>query len=81
VADAGGRPARSRRSVHVVPGSSERFLAKADALDADQVILDLEDAVAPAEKERARALVATALRDLDPAGKTLSVRINATDSP
>jgi citrate lyase subunit beta/citryl-CoA lyase len=67
--------------VHVVPGSSERFLAKAGGLAADGLILDLEDAVAPAEKERARALVATALRDLDPAGKTLSVRINATDSP
>ena len=60
-------PARSRRTVHVVPGSSERFLARAAGLDADELVLDLEDAVAPAEKERARALVVTALRDLDAA--------------
>jgi citrate lyase subunit beta/citryl-CoA lyase len=73
--------ARSRRTVHVVPGSSEKFLAKAAELDADQIVLDLEDAVAPGEKERARALVVTALRELDLPGKTLSVRVNATDSP
>jgi citrate lyase subunit beta/citryl-CoA lyase len=73
--------ARSRRTVHVVPASSEKFLAKAAELDADQIVLDLEDAVAPGEKERARALVVTALRELDLPGKTLSVRVNATDSP
>jgi citrate lyase subunit beta/citryl-CoA lyase len=73
--------ARSRRSVHVVPGSSERFLAKAAQLDADQLILDLEDAVSPDDKDRARALVVNAVRDLDVGGKTLSVRVNATDSP
>jgi citrate lyase subunit beta / citryl-CoA lyase len=65
----------------VVPGSSERFLAKAADLDADQIVLDLEDAVAPGEKERARARVVTALRELDVGGKTLSVRVNATDGP
>jgi citrate lyase subunit beta/citryl-CoA lyase len=65
----------------VVPGSSERFLTRAAGLDADQLVLDLEDGVAPAEKERARALVVTALRDLAAAGKTLSVRVNATDGP
>jgi citrate lyase subunit beta/citryl-CoA lyase len=75
------RPARSRRTVHVVPGSSEKFLAKVPGLDADQIVLDLEDAVAPGEKERARALVVQTLRDLDLPGKTLSVRVNATDSP
>jgi citrate lyase subunit beta/citryl-CoA lyase len=72
---------RSRRTCHVVPGSSEQFLAKAPALDADQLIFDLEDAVAPAEKERARALVVDTLRAADLAGKTRSVRVNATDSP
>jgi citrate lyase subunit beta/citryl-CoA lyase len=65
----------------VVPGSSEKFLAKIPGLDADQIVLDLEDAVAPGEKERARALVVQALRELDLPGKTLSVRVNATDSP
>ena len=72
---------RTRRSCHVVPGSSEQFLAKAPALDADQLIFDLEDAVAPAEKERARALVVDTLRAADLGGKTRSVRVNATDSP
>ena len=48
--------ARSRRTCHAVPGSSERFIAKAPQLEADEVFLDLEDAVAPDEKdERARA--------------------------
>ncbi len=73
--------ARSRRSVHVVPGSSERFLAKASGLDADQIVLDLEDAVSPGDKDRARTLVVNAVRELDLGGKTLSVRVNATDSP
>jgi len=81
VAEPSGRSARARRSVHVVPGSSEKFLAKAPGLDADEIVLDLEDAVAPGEKDRARALVVQALHDLDLTGKTLSVRVNATDSP
>jgi citrate lyase subunit beta / citryl-CoA lyase len=75
------KAARSRRTVHVVPGSSEKFLAKIAGLDADQIVLDLEDAVAPGEKERARALVVATLQELDLSGKTLSVRVNATDSP
>ena len=78
---AGVEGARSRRSVHVVPGSSERFLAKAAQLDADQLVLDLEDAVSPDDKDRARGLVVDAVRGLDVGGKTLSVRVNATDSP
>ena len=50
------RPVRARRSCHAVPGSSERFLAKAAELHADEVFLDLEDAVAPGDKEPAREL-------------------------
>lgn len=73
--------ARSRRSVHVIPGSSERFLAKAGQLDADQLVLDLEDAVSLDDKDRARGLVVDAVRTLGVGGKTLSVRVNATDSP
>jgi citrate lyase subunit beta / citryl-CoA lyase len=72
---------RSRRSCHAVPGSSERFLAKAPGLDADELFLDLEDAVAPSEKAGARALVIAALRDYDFGGKTVAVRVNATDTP
>ena len=44
---------RSRRSCLAVPGSSQRFLDKARGLAADEVFLDLEDAVAPAAKAAA----------------------------
>jgi citrate lyase subunit beta / citryl-CoA lyase len=72
---------RPRRTCHAVPGSSERFLAKAPELDADEVFLDLEDAVAPSEKERARGLVIQALKDQDFGSKTVVVRVNGTDTP
>jgi citrate lyase subunit beta/citryl-CoA lyase len=72
---------RSRRTCHAVPGSSERFLAKAPQLDADEVFLDLEDAVAPGEKEAARGQVIAALLGSDFGAKTVVVRINGTDTP
>jgi citrate lyase subunit beta / citryl-CoA lyase len=72
---------RPRRSCHAVPGSNERFLAKAAGLEADEVFLDLEDAVAPSEKERARAMVIAALREQDFGGTTVVVRVNGTDTP
>jgi citrate lyase subunit beta/citryl-CoA lyase len=72
---------RSRRSCHAVPGSSERFLAKAPGLEADEVFLDLEDAVAPNEKESARERVIEALNTLDFGATTVVVRINGTDTP
>jgi citrate lyase subunit beta/citryl-CoA lyase len=72
---------RSRRSCHAVPGSSERFLAKAATLEADEVFLDLEDAVAPNEKASARARVIEALDSLDFGDTTVVVRVNGTDTP
>ena len=73
---------RSRRSCHAVPGSSERFLAKAASLDADEVFLDLEDAVAPNEKDSARERVIEALGTLEfKPGTTVVVRVNGTDTP
>src|SRR4051795_8106557 len=73
---------RSRRTCHAVPGSNERFLAKAPSLDADEVFLDLEDAVAPNEKDAARERVIEALRTLDfGPSKTVVVRVNGTDTP
>src|SRR3546814_11793851 len=45
------------RSFLFVPGDSEKKLAKADASQADALILDLEDAVAPARKDHARTMV------------------------
>src|SRR3954453_2707027 len=72
---------RSRRTCHAVPGSNERFIAKAVGLQADEVFLDLEDAVAPNEKDSARARVIDSLNALDFAGKTVAVRVNGTDTP
>ncbi len=67
---------RLRRSCLAVPGSSEKMLAKAATLPADQVFLDLEDAVSPLEKEDARGRVVDALRANDYSGKTRVVRVN-----
>jgi citrate lyase subunit beta / citryl-CoA lyase len=75
------RPARSRRTCHAVPGSSERFLAKAPELEADEVFLDLEDAVAPSAKEEARWRVIQALKETDFGPRTVVVRVNGTDTP
>jgi citrate lyase subunit beta/citryl-CoA lyase len=67
---------RARRSCLAVPGSSPRFLEKAQGLPADQVFLDLEDACAPLVKESARHAIAGALNDGDWGGKTRVVRVN-----
>ena len=71
---------RSRRACLSVPGSSEKMLAKAPGLGADELVLDLEDAVAAADKEQARELVLTALESL-PADATCAVRVNAPRTP
>ena len=59
-----------------MPGSNPRFLAKARELPADEVFLDLEDAVAPAEKERSRGAVAAALAEGGWGDRIRAVRIN-----
>jgi len=71
---------RLNRSELAVPGSNATFLEKAAAGDADVVFLDLEDAVAPDDKEQARKNIIAALNDLDWSGKTVSVRINGLDT-
>jgi len=73
-------PARLNRSELAVPGSSTRFLEKAAGSNADAVFLDLEDAVAPSDKEQARKNIVEALNDLDWSDKTVSVRINGLDT-
>jgi len=55
------RPLRSRRSNLAVPGSSTKMLDKARGLAADQVFLDIEDAVAPLAKPEARKNIVAAL--------------------
>jgi citrate lyase subunit beta / citryl-CoA lyase len=73
-------PQRARRSCLTVPGSSEKFLAKASGLAADEVILDLEDSVAPDAKDQARALVAAALGGTGWTAPLRAVRINGGTS-
>lgn len=72
---------RAERSVLATPGSNPRMIAKALASDADVVMIDLEDAVAPEAKAAARADVASALREGDWRGRPRTFRINALDTP
>ena len=72
---------RLRRSLLFVPGSTPERIAKAVTSPADAVILDLEDAVAPGEKARAREWVVAALRGVDFRGRERIVRVNPLDGP
>jgi citrate lyase subunit beta/citryl-CoA lyase len=67
---------RPRRSCLAVPGSNPRFLEKAKGLPADQVFLDLEDAVAPLAKPDARKNIVAALNDGGWGDKVRVVRVN-----
>ncbi|MGH2929082.1 MAG: HpcH/HpaI aldolase/citrate lyase family protein, partial [Solirubrobacteraceae bacterium] len=75
-------PTRTRlhRSELAVPGSNVRMLEKAPSLGADVVMLDLEDAVAPDDKQQARANVIDALREQDWSSCSVSLRINGLDT-
>src|SRR4029079_1838056 len=73
-------PARARRSCLTVPASSQRMLAKASSLAADEVIVDLEDAVAAEDKERARGLAVAAL-GRGPLARTTAIRVNGRSTP
>jgi citrate lyase subunit beta/citryl-CoA lyase len=69
-----------RRTCLAVPGSSEKMLGKAPGLGADMVFLDLEDSVAPLEKEAARENVVAAINEHDWGEAVLCVRVNAWDT-
>jgi citrate lyase subunit beta/citryl-CoA lyase len=71
---------RLRRTLLFVPGTSPERIAKAAVSGADGVILDLEDAVAPAEKPKAREWVVAALRRVEFGGRERIVRVNAPDT-
>ena len=71
---------RLHRSELAVPGSNTRMLEKAPTAGADMVFLDLEDAVAPDDKQQARKNVIEALNDLDWSACAVSVRINGLDT-
>jgi malyl-CoA/(S)-citramalyl-CoA lyase len=75
------RPVRIQRSELAVPATSPRFFAKAAAGPADTLFLDLEDAVAPSQKDQARAQAIEALRQVDWGTKTVAVRVNGLDTP
>jgi malyl-CoA/(S)-citramalyl-CoA lyase len=72
--------ARLHRSELAVPGTNVRAMEKAPTLDADVVFLDLEDAVAPDDKERARANVIGALGAHNWSRCAVSVRVNGLDT-
>ena len=74
-------PARLNRCQLFGPGSRPALFAKMAASAADVINLDLEDSVAPADKDQARANIIAAINDVDWGTKTLSVRINGLDTP
>ena len=69
-----------RRSMLFLPGNTPNMIINGDSLGADSVILDLEDAVSPDEKDAARLLVRSAIREMGFAGVEITVRINAIDT-
>ena len=74
-------PARPNRCQLFGPGSRPAIFEKMAASAADVINLDLEDSVAPSDKDSARANVIRATHDIDWGTKTLSVRINGLDTP
>ena len=72
---------RPRRSLLYMPGSNARAMEKARELPADGVILDLEDAVAPDAKAKARELIIAALKQGGFGRHEVIVRINGLDTP
>ena len=71
---------RLHRSELAVPGSQPKLFEKAAASGADVIFLDLEDAVAPDDKEQARKNIIEALNDIDWTGHVMTVRINGLDT-
>jgi len=70
-----------RRSIISVPANREKMVSKAFKLDADVIMLDLEDSVPVNEKEEARKRAISTFREQDWQGKLRSIRINAMDTP
>ena len=69
------------RSMLFLPGNNPNMLINGNCLGADSVIFDLEDAVAPAEKDAARILVRNTMRYMDFGTCGRIVRINSIDTP
>lgn len=71
---------RPRRSVLYMPGSNARALEKAKTLDADALVLDLEDAVAVEQKVNAREQVVASVKAGGYGNRELAIRINSLES-
>ncbi|MBV8740801.1 MAG: CoA ester lyase [Sinobacteraceae bacterium] len=71
---------RLQRSELAVPGSNTSLFEKAARSAADVVFLDVEDAVAPDDKEQARRNIIQGLNEIDWGTKTMMVRINGLDT-
>ncbi len=65
------------RNFLFIPGNNPKMLSSADFLGSDSILIDLEDAVAPSEKDAARILTRNAIKALC-YSKTVGVRINST---
>ncbi len=72
---------RPRRSVLYMPAANERALAKAKSIDADALIFDLEDAVAPDAKQAARNQAVAAVSGGGYGRREVTVRVNSLDTP
>lgn len=68
---------RLLRTMLFTPGTNMRMIQKAGTLEADAIILDLEDAVPMADKETARIFVRDSIGDLSVKGPDVLVRVNA----
>lgn len=72
---------RPRRSVLYVPGDNERAIEKAKTLPADAIIIDLEDSVAPTNKEFARRHAIAAIRERGFGSREVVLRVNPIETP
>ena len=76
----GGRTMKPCRSMLYIPGDSPGMIQHAPVFGADSILLDLEDAVAIAEKDAARKMVACFLQDYDFKDLIVTVRVNGADT-
>ena len=72
---------RLRRAVHFVPGANEKMLQKSLVLPADSLVLDLEDAVTPENKDSARETVTHWLKQVNFGRQERMVRMNPLNTP
>ena len=70
-----------RRSMLFLPGNNPNMLINGNCLGSDAIIFDLEDAVAPDQKDAARILVRNTMKYMDFRGCEIIVRINSIDTP